>query len=804
MSRSVDMRDSEGEERVKGKEWRNSMVRSVSVNPGASIQEKLDALFSAVKWRCHGIIKETLNKYPELMSESDEYGNTILHHLVKCQYEELFRMKGISAWKPTINTKNRYGETPVLISARTSSNATILGHLIVSGCDINASDVFGFTPLHFYCKVGDLVCSTLSVNAEGCYIDIMSVNGITPLMMATENTHMGVMRMLLEHGADCLYTRSGNIHSSCNLNSKPYPLSAIEYAVLCDVPDVLTLILSGIMSQLQYLCSRSGQNIDMTLLDEIENDTETINYVVRAPMHTFLNIKEVNKSYVIRHFNVAVSSIERALTLARSGRRQVSSDQLHAILYTIQKCLQNYETYDDSTIGSDVPFDIGHMAGDFDVDKVPGYTVFEQFMLYMFPHVQTQPPGVNNGELTAEGTTTETKHGEPQSSPRVTGAVFSFDDFDQILSSPLKLEHVQSVSCLVKDNETMYNVDISDVLFGLSLEAFIESQKDHLNKLDDSGHTPVLNLIKAAHLWASDCEPGDREDSINQKWINKCMCLFLKYGASLDIMAPKGKHALTYCVEYGEHSLLEILLSGDVDVNATQDEQGVTTLHDAVRAGDLFAVEMLINAGADVNIATNLQIEYSKRFNIPEYQYQSKEVVSKFHNYGDGPLHSAVKRNNLELIRTLLKDHSINMNIRNKSGITPAIIATITDNVTILNLLIEERADVNIADNTGWTPLHHASCSENKRIIRVLLLAGANRHATDKHGRTPVQVGNGFSSEKILCEIGEGLESLQDWARWTIRNRLGASHPRGHVTANSAHALPIPNKLKYLITELGL
>jgi len=67
--------------------------------------------------------------------------------------------------------------------------------------DVNASDNFKWTPLHFACRSGQPRVVELLLAAEAS-LDAVTFGGATPLMRAVESGRPEVVRLMLERGAD--------------------------------------------------------------------------------------------------------------------------------------------------------------------------------------------------------------------------------------------------------------------------------------------------------------------------------------------------------------------------------------------------------------------------------------------------------------------------------------------------------------------------------------------------------------------------------------------------------------------------
>ena len=86
-------------------------------------------------------------------------------------------------------------------------------------------------------------------------------------------------------------------------------------------------------------------------------------------------------------------------------------------------------------------------------------------------------------------------------------------------------------------------------------------------------------------------------------------------------------------------------------------------------------------------------------------------------NFGNTPLHQACYNNQSEVLKTLLKSSSSEINNMNDKGETPLILAIKNENQYIVELLIENNADVNLTANNGESPLHFSA----KKIIKIFV-----------------------------------------------------------------------------------
>eukprot|EP01051_Picozoa_sp_SAG22_P016351 SAG22_NODE_2293_length_2748_cov_2.220838_2_plen_181_part_00 len=136
-------------------------------------------------------------------------------------------------------------------------------------------------------------------------------------------------------------------------------------------------------------------------------------------------------------------------------------------------------------------------------------------------------------------------------------------------------------------------------------------------------------------------------------------------------------------------------------------------IHDAARKGDATAVGRLLDAGAvDCN---------NQRLVFDEHQLCVANVVNGFEGYGWPPLHDAVFAGHLDVM-TLLLERGADVNMKTRSfGSTPLHWAAYAGQLEAAKLLIGDpwHADSNAKDDAGKTPMRAAPSSDYLNIERA-------------------------------------------------------------------------------------
>jgi ankyrin repeat protein len=189
---------------------------------------------------------------------------------------------------------------------------------------------------------------------------------------------------------------------------------------------------------------------------------------------------------------------------------------------------------------------------------------------------------------------------------------------------------------------------------------------------------------------------------------------------------------------------------------AVPSASGDSPLTKAVKANDTQAVRTLVKTGADVNVRS-----------------------------GDGstPLLWAANNGSVEIARLLIANKAV-VDAANDFGITPLLQASRVGDAPMVDLLLRSGADPSKAHPEGETPLMAASRSGSVPAVRLLLTRGADVNAAEKvQNTTPVMwaaAEGHIDVVDVLIEAGADLNRQGHITSLTDRNN--ADHPTGGFT----------------------
>jgi ankyrin repeat protein len=139
------------------------------------------------------------------------------------------------------------------------------------------------------------------------------------------------------------------------------------------------------------------------------------------------------------------------------------------------------------------------------------------------------------------------------------------------------------------------------------------------------------------------------------------------------------------------------------------------SIHSKVIVGDLSAVRQYLQRGGDPNCPNT---------------------------YGATLLHDAVQAGNLPMVELLL-DSGAYIDAEDSSGYTPLHALCFRrglERYQIANLLVLKGASTNAKTKIGWTVLHSAAMSGKRDVIKLLVDHGADPNAKTTSGTTPLHV----------------------------------------------------------------
>jgi ankyrin repeat protein len=126
---------------------------------------------------------------------------------------------------------------------------------------------------------------------------------------------------------------------------------------------------------------------------------------------------------------------------------------------------------------------------------------------------------------------------------------------------------------------------------------------------------------------------------------------------------------------------------------------------------------------------------------------------------GNPMLVLAIKDHSYMVIDLLLSSKGMDVDLSNKQGETPLMLASINGEIPIVKaLILKNKAQI---DHIGWTPLHYACAKGHLDVASFLITNGANVNSLSLGGTTPLMMAVQSGNEllvKLLLDKGADLK----------------------------------------------
>jgi len=228
--------------------------------------------------------------------------------------------------------------------------------------------------------------------------------------------------------------------------------------------------------------------------------------------------------------------------------------------------------------------------------------------------------------------------------------------------------------------------------------------------------------------------------------------------------------------------VVRTLLQGSVPTINTLDKEGFAPLHYAARYDRAGIVQLLISAGADLNVCSDgdnkftTPLQIAARFNSPDTAHLlilNGADVAKQSNYGQQALHYAARRGNLKVVQVLLREGNAKANAIDNENSTPLHAASQEGKLNVVQILLEYGADPSMSDNDGYTAVHLAAKEGHDGVLEKLLSTAShvgvscsailNKMDNDANSCLHLAVQHGHIKAAEVCiKYGADTCALQD------------------------------------------
>merc|ERR1711988_26739 len=198
----------------------------------------------------------------------------------------------------------------------------------------------------------------------------------------------------------------------------------------------------------------------------------------------------------------------------------------------------------------------------------------------------------------------------------------------------------------------------------------------------------------------------------------------------------------------GDADILQMIIDAGADLDAV-DHESATALHKGAFKGNTAVIRTLLDRGAklDVRDAQGGTALYNACYNgyvksvEMLLQTRDKAEVHKMINLPDekgrGPLHAAACFGHWEVTSLLVKNDA-SLDLQDEDGMTPLHLAAFNGSQLSVAFLLEKGADVSKKNKDGITALHYSSYNGHIATVHHLVKCGAPINDPDNNGVTPL------------------------------------------------------------------
>ncbi|XP_063818304.1 fibronectin type 3 and ankyrin repeat domains protein 1 isoform X1 [Pseudophryne corroboree] len=205
-----------------------------------------------------------------------------------------------------------------------------------------------------------------------------------------------------------------------------------------------------------------------------------------------------------------------------------------------------------------------------------------------------------------------------------------------------------------------------------------------------------------------------------------------------------------------EAAVINILQTGYVKVNVP-DKLGFSPLMVAAQKGYLRLVELLVEHGADIS-----QVNGSGKNSLMLACFAGHlDVVEFLRNHGVpwdlrdrsgcAAMHWAADGGHLKVIEWMIND-DCKVDIKDTClEWTPLMrVSAISGNTEVAKCLINAGAEVNVKDKDGKTPLMVATLNNHEHLVRLLIERGADCSITNEYGISIAKMAKAFNRQNVM------------------------------------------------------
>ncbi|OON13885.1 KH domain protein [Opisthorchis viverrini] len=282
----------------------------------------------------------------------------------------------------------------------------------------------------------------------------------------------------------------------------------------------------------------------------------------------------------------------------------------------------------------------------------------------------------------------------------------------------------------------------------------LEAGADHEHRTDEM-HTALMEAAMEGHvevarlLLAHGANVNIPQDSFESP-LTLAACgghtelahLLIGYGADIEEVNDEGYTPLMEASREGHEETVSLLLAVGADVNARTEETQETALTLAACGGFIEVCEMLLNAGADIEVGgvgcstPLMEAAQEGHLELVRRLLQRGAAVNAVTATGDTALHYAAENGHVKVCKELL-DWGAVFGAMTEGGRTPLMKAARIGNLEVVKLFVEHGAPIDQPTSLNDANALSLACSGgHAMVVKYLLQHGADPQYQLRDGST--------------------------------------------------------------------
>ena len=616
----------------------------------------------------------------------------------------------------SVNIMNDDNMTPLICSCFAKGNIENVRTLLAHGADINLTDKYNNSALHFAARDADSETIKHLINHN---ISVNIINNVktTPLIWACfAKGNIENVRTLLAHGADINMTDKEN-NSALHFAARDADSETIKHLINHNIsvnimnddkktPLICACFAKGNIENVRTLLAH-GADINMTGRENNsalhfaarDADSETIKHLIN---HN-ISVNKINEDKMTPLIWAcqAKGNIENVRTLLAHGADiNLTGKENNSALHFAAKCA------DSETIK---------------------YLINHNISVNIINNVKTTP---------------------------LICACFAKGNIENVRTL---LAHGADINLTNKYNNS-----------ALHFAAKCADSETIKYLINHNISVNIINNVKMTPLiWA--CFAKGNIENVRT---------LLAHGADINMTDKENNSALHFAAKCADSETIKHLINHNISVNIINDDKDTPLMWACFAKGNIENVRTLLAHAADINLTgkeNNSALHFAARDADSEtikHLINHNISVNKINDDRDTPLMWACfAKGNIENVRTLLA-HGADINMTGRENNSALHFAARDADSETIKYLINHNISVNIINDDSDTPLMWAcQAKDNIENVRTLLTHGADINLTDKYNISALHfAARNADSETIECIISHSIPvgSVDDFNRTAL------------------------------------